>query len=138
MLSRLLPLALASLLLTSCENETEKTQSTLVGRWQLTKGLRNKNATQTLQGVYYQFGADGKMQTNLPIGADTPTDYTVVKNDIEQKSAQPVTYHIQTLTDSTLVMTLEMHGVPFEFHFRRAPESSAPPLPPQGSDSVPR
>lgn len=138
MLFRLLPLAFASLLFASCENETEKNQNTLVGRWQLIKGLRNKNETQTLQGVFYEFGADGKMQTNLPIGADTPTDYTVIKNDIEQKSAQPVKYHIQSLTDSTLVMTLEMHGVPFEFHFRRAPESSAPSLPSTGSDSMPR
>lgn len=139
MLFRLLPLAFASFLFASCENETEKNQSALVGRWQLTKGLRNKNETQTLKGVYYQFRADGKMQTNLPIGTEAPTDYVVEKNKIEQRSAQPVTYHIQTLTDTLLVVTLEMHGVPFEFQFRRMPDNA--PLevePAQSSDSIPR
>lgn len=137
MLFRFLSLAFASLLFSACENETEKNQAALVGRWQLTKGFRNKNETHTLQGVYYQFGADGKMQTNLPIGAETPTDYVVQQGDIEQRSAQPVKYHILSLNDSVLVMSLDMQGVPFEFHFRRAVDSlSTPPLP--GSDSISR
>ncbi len=144
MLFRILPLALVSLFFTSCENETEKNQAALLGRWQLTKGLRNKNETQTLQGVFYHFGADGKMQTNLPIGAEGPTDYVVVKNEVEQRSAQPVRYTIQQLTDSALVMTLEMHGVPFEFQFRRVSEDTPPPTQllqeqlPQDTDSISR
>ena len=135
MLFRLLPLAFLSLLLSSCENERDKNQTALVGRWELTKGLRNKNETQTLQGVYYQFGADGKMHTNLPIGAEEPTDYVVLKTEIEQRSAPPVTYHIQSLTDSVLVLTLQMHGVPFEFQFRRVPD--APPTTP-ANNHIPR
>ncbi|MEO6038010.1 MAG: hypothetical protein ABIQ93_06305, partial [Saprospiraceae bacterium] len=88
-------------------------------------------------GVYYQFGADGKMQTNLPIGAEAPTEYIVQQGDIEQRSAPPVKYHILSLTDSLLVMSLQMNGVPFEFHFRRAVDSlSTPPLP--GNDSISR
>ena len=139
MLFRLLPLAFASFLFASCENETENNQTALVGRWQLTKGLRNRNETQTLKGVYYQFGADGKMQTNLPIGAEAPTDYVVKKNKIEQRSAPPVTYQIQTLTDTLLVMTLEMHGVPFEFQFRRMPDNApTDALPTPSNDSIPR
>ncbi len=139
MLFRILPLAFVSLLFTACENETEKNQATLLGRWQLTKGLRNKSETQTLQGVYYYFGADGKMQTNLPIGAETPTDYVVVKDEIEQRSAQPVKYTIQQLTDTVLVVTLEMHGVPFEFQFRRVANDALLPTPlPQENDSLSR
>jgi len=139
MFFRILPLAFASLLFSSCENETEKNQNALIGRWQLTKGLRNKVETQTLQGVYYEFGADGKMQTNLPIGAESPTEYVVSKKEIEQRSAQPVKYLIQSLSDSTLIMTLEMHGVPFEFQFRRVDESApVTPVQPQSGDSISR
>lgn len=127
MLFRLLPLAIASLLFSACENESEKNQAALVGRWELTRGLRNQVETPTLQGVYYQFGADGKMQTNLPIGAEAPTEYVVKKMEIEQHSSQPVTYHIVSLTDSQLTLSLDMHGVPFEFQFRRAAEPTDTP-----------
>lgn len=124
MLFRTFPFALTVLLASSCDPAVENKHS-IVGYWQLTKGLRNKAETPTLQGVYYQFGPDGKMQTNLPIGAEQPTDYVLEQDKIEQKSPQPVSYHIQFLTDSVLVITTELRGVPFEFHLRRLPE----PLP---------
>ncbi len=128
MLFRISPLALLVVLCVSCDT-TAKNENSILGYWQLTKGLRNKSETPTLQGVYYQFGADGKMQTNLPIGAEQPTDYVVKEDKIEQKSVQPVSYHIQSVTDSILVLTTDLRGIPFEFHFRRSlepPPTSTP------------
>ncbi len=122
MLFRISLFALTVSLFFSCDT-TAKNEHSIVGYWQLTKGLRNKNETPTLQGGYYQFGADGKMQTNLPIGADQPTDYVLEEDKIEQKSVQPVSYRIQTLTDSLLVLTTELRGIPFEFHLRRSLEA---------------
>lgn len=138
MLFRIVPITLTMLLVSACDT-TEKNKDALVGYWQLTKGLRNKSETPTLQGVYYQFGADGKMQTNLPIGAEQPTDYVIQENKIEQKSSQPVSYLIQSLNDSMLVLTTDLRGIPFEFHFRRSLEPpSMPSSFPPDSDSTSR
>ena len=129
MLFRIFPLILAVLLLSSCD-PTGNNKHSIVGYWQLTKGLRNKTETPTLQGVYYEFGPDGKMRSNLPIGAEQPTDYTLEEDKIEQKSLQPVRYRIQSLNDSAMVLTTELRGIPFEFHLRRLlePPLAPPPL----------
>ncbi|MCY7329279.1 MAG: lipocalin family protein [Saprospiraceae bacterium] len=139
MLFRIFPFALTLSLLSSCDN-TANNKNSIVGYWQLTKGLRNRTETPTLQGVYYQFGADGKMQTNLPIGAEQPTDYTVQEDKIEQKSPQPINYHIQLLTDSILVLTTELRGIPFEFHLQRIlnPPATPPSLYQESDDSTSR
>jgi hypothetical protein len=110
----------ACLALYSCEDISEKTQAAIIGRWELTKALRNDRETGTLEGVFFDFGADGKMQTNLPVGADAPVEYEVNKKTIIQKSAQPIRYEAVTSADSTLVLKMEMRGMTFEMHFRRA------------------
>lgn len=118
----------AAFIFAACEEETDKTQALITGRWELVKSFRNQKETETLQGVFFQFSADGKMSTNLPVGADVPTDYELKKNEIHQKSPQPVTYFIQSATDSTLVLTMEMRGIQFEMQLQRAepPTESAP------------
>ncbi len=119
-------------LLSACGDDNVGTQASILGRWELTKGFRNKKETETLSGVYFQFGSDGKMQTNLPLGAEIPTDYELKKNEIHQKSPQAVTYVIQSLTDSTLVLTMEMRGMTFEMQLTKAP----PPEEPIPQDSL--
>ncbi|GAB4494051.1 MAG: hypothetical protein OHK0019_19370 [Saprospiraceae bacterium] len=105
----------------ACGNESEKIQTAAItGRWELSRGFRNQKETETLQGVFFQFGTDGKMTTNLPVGADSPTDFELKKNEIHQKSPQPVVYKIQSVTDSTLVLAMEMRGVQFEMHLIKA------------------
>jgi hypothetical protein len=108
------------LLLASCEGDNEKTRASLLGRWELVKGFRNQKETETLQGVFFQFGADGKMTTNLPVGTSAPTEYELRQNQIVQKSPQEVVYSIRSLTDSSLVLTMEMRGVLFEMQMLRA------------------
>jgi hypothetical protein len=109
----------ACLALYSCEDISEKTQAAIIGHWELTKALRNDRETGTLEGVFFDFGADGKMRTNLPVGADAPVDYEVDKKTIIQKTAQTIRYEAVTIADSTLVMKMEMRGMTFEMHFRR-------------------
>ena len=125
----------------ACEEDTGKTQALITGRWELFKGFRNQKETETLQGVFFEFGADGKMSTNLPVGADVPTDYEVKKNEIHQKSPQPVTYFIQSATDSMLILTMEMRGMQFEMQLQRTmPPTEAAPQDslPQPADSLSR
>ena len=116
----LLLVASCLLLLLACDDDNEKTRASLLGRWELAKGFRNQKETETLQGVFFQFGADGKMTTNLPVGADAPTEYDLKQNEILQKSPQAVTYCIQSMTDSPLVLTMEMRGMLFEMQRQRA------------------
>lgn len=125
----------------ACGGESEKTQVSLTGRWELYKGFRNQKETETLQGVFFHFGSDGKMTTNLPVGADAPTDFELKGNEIHQKSPQPVVYKIQSATDSTLVLAMEMRGVQFEMQLIKAlPPTETPPQDSlaQPSDSLSR
>jgi hypothetical protein len=126
---KLIFIAPCLLFFAACDGNNEKTKASILGRWELAKGLRNQKETETLTGVFFQFGADGKMTTSLPVGADKPTDYEINKNEILQKSPQPVTYNIQDVTDSTLVLTMEMRGVQFELQLKKAlpPTDAAPP-----------
>lgn len=108
----------------SCDNDTKTNSIALAGRWEIVKGYRNQQETHTLDGTYFRFGNDGKMQTNLPIGPEEPMDYTVNHNEIRQKSTPPIKYTILNLTDSSLVLNLELRGMQFEMHFRRALEEA--------------
>ncbi len=119
--------------LAACGDDTVSTQSSIIGHWELTKGFRNKKETETLSGVYFQFGADGKMQTNLPVGAEVPTDYELKKNEIHQKSPQPMVYAIQSVTDSSLVLVMEMRGMQFEMQLKKSPP---PPVESAPQDSL--
>ena len=107
------------LLMASCFDDNSKKQYAIEGRWELTKGFRNQKETETLQGVFFQFGADGKMSTNLPVGADAPTVYELSKNEIRQKSPQEVVYTIQSASDSSLVLAMELRGIQFELQLRK-------------------
>lgn len=81
------------------------------------------------------------MTTNLPVGADAPTDFELKKNEIHQKSPQPVVYKIQSATDSTLVLAMEMRGVQFEMQLKKAlppAETSPQDSLSQPSDSLSR
>jgi hypothetical protein len=117
------------LLVAACGGDQKNDNFTIEGRWELVKGFRNQKETETLQGVFFHFGGDGKMTTNLPVGADTPTDYSLSKNEIHQKSPQAVVYNIQSASDSTLVLAMEMRGVQFEMQLRKVQPVTEPAAP---------
>lgn len=103
-----------------CNGSDEKPAISVQGHWELVKGIRNQKETETLQGVYFQFDADGTMMTNLPVGSEVPVEFELKKNEIHQKTPQPIVYFVQSATDSTLVLTMEMRGAQFEMYLRKA------------------
>lgn len=108
------------LVFAGCEEDTtELNRAALQGRWELTKGFRNKQATATLSGIYYEFDPAGKMKTNLPVVQEVFMDYELKRNTLVQKSAKPVNYQIIQLNDSTLVLSTELRGIPFELHLHK-------------------
>jgi hypothetical protein len=117
---------LSSLHWLSCIEDGNKNSTALEGRWDLVKGLRNQQETGTLSGTYFQFGADGKMITNLPVGPEVAMEYDLSQSTIQQKSNPPVEYTIRSISDTTLVLSLEMRGMQFELYLRRAKELTAP------------
>lgn len=125
----------ASLLLFSCEGDSKNNSLALIGRWEIVRGYRNKVETETLAGTYFQFGDDGKMQTNLPVSPEEPIAYEVNNTEIRQKCTPPIRYEIINLNDSALVLGLELRGMQFEMHFRRIAKSAGENTPPAGSES---
>lgn len=110
----------------SCEGETNTNRAGLEGRWEITKGFRNQNPTETLSGTYFQFNADGKMITNLPVGPEDLVDFELHDKTIRQKSSPPIEYTIASLTDTALVLNMELRGMQFEMQFKRV---IPPPVP---------
>ncbi|MBK9337049.1 MAG: hypothetical protein IPM98_10865 [Lewinellaceae bacterium] len=129
----------SALLWPACEEEGKNAD--IEGRWELVQGFRNQRETGTLAGTYFHFGADGRMITNLPTGPEEQVEYEVSKTRIRQKSTPPTEYTIQSLQDSVMVIGLEMRGMQFELHLRRAEEPPPPPpveeLPAENQDTLP-
>lgn len=138
---RLFALSIVGLcLLIACDDTAEKNRAALVGHWELTKALRNQRETGVLIGIYFDFEGEGKMTTNLPVAPETPvtTEYEVTKKEIIQKLPQPLTYEIQSLSDSMLVLKMEMRSIPFELYLQRAekPEPMPEFIPEQDSSAL--
>ncbi len=53
-------------------------------------------------------------------------EYDLSQSTIQQKSNPPVEYTIRSISDTTLVLSLEMRGMQFELYLRRAKELTAP------------
>lgn len=105
---------------TGCEDEKTKQQALLTGRWELVRGFRNAKETETLDGTYFRFEENGKMQTNLPLGAnEQAVDFTLDKNEIIQSGPMPIKYTVQKLTETELILVLELRGMQFEMHMNR-------------------
>ncbi len=122
---------LTSLLIWSCdyaEKKPEIAAANLQGRWELTRGFRNQRETQTLTGTYFLFSADGKLTTNLPIGIEAPLPYEISQSTIRHQTSPTTTYEVLQHTDSTLVLSLSLRGLPFELHLRRTTADTVPEL----------
>ncbi|MBU6340815.1 MAG: hypothetical protein KGS48_04915 [Bacteroidetes bacterium] len=99
--------------------EDPKNRTLILGRWDIAQAFRNQKQTETLQGVYFEFKNSGKMITNLPVGPETEVDYELNRNVLLQKGPKVLEYQVETLSDSVLVLAIELRGLPFELHLRR-------------------
>ena len=90
------------------------------GRWELTTAFRNGAETGMLEGLYYEFGADGTLRTNLQ-GNESPGTYELEETTITTAGVRPpLTYEITELTDTTLSLRTELQNFRFDFELARA------------------
>jgi hypothetical protein len=108
-----------ALTLPACKNESELNRLKLLGKWELTTGKRNGNETESLSGTTFSFNADNKMETNLPVGIESPADFEVSAKEISQKGRSVVKYKIIDITETTLTLGLEMRGTEFEMYLKK-------------------
>ncbi len=124
-------------LVQGCQNEDEQIRQMLTGRWELSRAFRNDKSTETLKGTFFVFSATGKMETNLPVGADAPAPYKIRKDRIiEQQSPRKIKYLIKEISDTALVLGLELRGIRFDMFLKRAKNLGRAPEPPAPNDSL--
>jgi hypothetical protein len=117
-----LPLTLVSFLfLTGCGRERNVNQEELIlGRWEIQQAFRNGQATESLDELYFEFFKDGKMRTNL-MGTPETATYELDDSQLSQRDSQmDINYHIENLSDSSLVMTTRLRDYDFRFQLRRS------------------
>ncbi len=111
------------LLLTACGSDTTvKDQKALLeGRWNLTEGQRNGKVTDSLRDTYFEFTADDKMSTNLPIKGGMNSPYDIVDNAIVQTIINDIQikYNIVELTPQNLTLTANLRGFDFVFSMEK-------------------
>ena len=109
----MLPLAL--LALSQCASEPAFQAEMLWGRWELREGFRSGRPTESLDGLYFEFGEDGRLDTNLPVGPGEAR-YELQGNTIRQ-SGNPadLIYTIQELSDTAMILSTDLRNVNFRF-----------------------
>ncbi len=109
----------------SCESDAGKNKPLIYGYWAMEKAFRDSKETTLLNDVYFRFDSTGTMATNLPNTAEGSTEYELKDNLILQKAPNPIEYSIIAVTDSTLMLALNIRETPFEFHLKK----TTPPVP---------
>lgn len=127
-MKRIQGLAMAFLVfLVACGDNHSTDKPAITGNWKVVKAFRDSRLTGLLNGVYFFFGQDGKMRTNLPnTSPGALIDYEISQQQILQKSSEPLCYKIDSFSDSTMVLSFEMNNTPFVLHLIRASELNIP------------
>ena len=107
---------------TTPEVETPKVNpAQLTGHWQVTKAVRNGQETKTLDGLFFDFSETGTIKTNL-LGGETESPFELSEGKIMQKGTNPLTYSVDELTDSQLVMNATIQGFDFALTLAKVKE----------------
>jgi hypothetical protein len=96
----------------------------LYGYWVLEKATRSNRLTETLTGTYFHFLENGKMKTNLPVSETEETTFVFDGTVITQNAIKKLEYHVPSLSDSTLILEIEIRAIPFKMYFRKSPTPS--------------
>lgn len=91
----------------------------IVGEWVITAAEKSGKATGMLEGAYFKFQPENKMATNLT-GSEITYDIEVKKNVIQQKGNVEVFYTIESIQDTTMVLTFNMRGYPFKLNLTKS------------------
>ncbi len=105
----------------SCTKEPDARAQMLLGRWVIQEGFRNGQATESLSELFFEFGRDGRMSTNLPLpDLSAKATYALDKDKIVQRQGDAeVEYEIKTLSDSLLIVTTQMRNYDFRFVLKK-------------------
>ena len=109
-----------SLAVSSCTSETKKSENTisadqLSGRWELTSASRNGEETGSLEGTYFDFYGEGKLNCNFT-GESVDAEYTLKDNVIKLKDQS---YKIENLEDKELKITTTLMNFDFAMIFTK-------------------
>jgi hypothetical protein len=119
-------LFLGGFLLFSCNNDPVQSStaidtSHLIGRWEITKAVRNGKEIETLIGAYYEFLSESQMKTNLTSGMDATYEIKVSDNQIKQSGEPSMVYLIDSLTPDFLAMSMSINNFPFKVELKKVP-----------------
>lgn len=99
----------------ACKNEPKINQEDLLGRWELREGFRNEQKSEDLAGLFFEFFGDGKMLTNMS-GVTSEAQYELKKQNLLQRGGEmDADYQIQTLNDTSLVLSTTLRNTNFRF-----------------------
>ena len=118
-------LALSLIFLSGCDAEPTNQAELLIGKWDLQSATRNGQRAASLEGLFFEFDDAGNMETNLPIAKGAST-YELSGNTIQQKnSTNNVRYTIESIGDSSLMLSTTLANTDFTFSLKRAAEPTA-------------
>jgi hypothetical protein len=112
-------LAFLTVFLASCSDDLGNPAATVEGRWELVQALRNNTETGMLDGLHFDFLADGNLKTNL-LGNEVDGTYLWDGEEIVTEGIKlPLTYKIQELTDTTMHLRSRYQGFQFDFKMKK-------------------
>ena len=101
--------------------QTTLEKNDLLGRWELERAWRNGKQTETLTGTFYEFTDAGTMTTNLtPMLTEENFSFSFSDDEIVQKGSSPVTYKVESLSDSSMVLSMIINNFPFRLQLKKA------------------
>ena len=106
----------------SCQDEPDSAYQTemFLGRWELSEALRNGEPTQTLGRAFFEFLPENKLLTNLA-GVQEEYTYELQGEQLSQKGGRlPLDMKIDSLSDSTLVLSMTIRDTAFKLTLNRA------------------
>lgn len=107
------------LFLGSCGSDEDLTARQLAGRWEIDEALRNGRPTESLSGLYFRFGPEDRLVTNLN-GREETGQYELEDNTVQQTgTTMDVVYQIESITDSTLTLRTQISQYDFRFDLRK-------------------
>lgn len=92
----------------------------LEGRWELAEARRDNVKTGLLDGLYLDFGPDGRLETNMLTNEPQQGSYTLTDDEIVTEGIEiPMTYEVREITGETLDLRTRYRGYLFDFKMRR-------------------
>ncbi|MFZ2894535.1 MAG: hypothetical protein WA008_01275 [Saprospiraceae bacterium] len=99
------------------DSNVEVTPKMITGTWILDSALRDGTPTESLDGLFYTF-EQKKVVSNIT-GDTNETMFEIQGSKIVHLNDDSMVYQIQTLNDSILKVSSNIHNIPFELKFRK-------------------